>query len=71
MNTVNTMTAPIYHSWYRCFLHYSAENTMQNTIDDADYIINMIVLIFMIQWVKNSCHSHSIVNKPEKAFNFR
>ncbi len=34
---------------------------MKNTIDDADYIINWIVFIIIIQYVKNSYHSHSIV----------
>jgi len=37
---------------------------MKNTIDDADYIINWIDLIIINQHVKNSAHSHSIVNKP-------
>ena len=37
------------------------ENTMKNTIDDADYIINWINLFFLNQCVKNSAHSHSIV----------
>jgi len=41
-----------------------AENTMKNTIDDADYIIDLVVLIIIFQCVTNSCHSHSIVNKP-------
>jgi hypothetical protein len=34
---------------------------MKNTIDDADYIINWIIFIFLNQCVKNSGHSHSIV----------
>jgi hypothetical protein len=34
---------------------------MKNTIDDADYIINGINFIVLIQYVKNSGHSHSIV----------
>jgi hypothetical protein len=38
-----------------------AENAMKNTIDDAEYIVNSIDLIFINQCVKNSCHSHSIV----------
>ena len=38
-----------------------ARNTMKNTIDDADYIINRIIFIIIIQYVTNSCHSHSIV----------
>ena len=41
----------------------AAENTMNNTIDDADYIINWVALIVINQLVKNSGHSHSIVNK--------
>ena len=38
-----------------------AENTMKNTIDDADYIVNKAALVIIIQWVKNTGHSHSIV----------
>ena len=34
---------------------------MKNTIDDADYIINWIVFIVIIQYVTNTSHSHSIV----------
>lgn len=37
------------------------ENTTKNAIDDADYIIDLIVVIFIIQRVMNSSHSHSIV----------
>jgi hypothetical protein len=37
------------------------ENTTKNTIDDADYIIDLIIFIFIILHVKNPCHSHSIV----------
>jgi len=40
------------------------EKTMNNTIDDADHIINLILFVLIIQLVKNSCHSHSIVNEP-------
>lgn len=47
-----------------------AEYTMKNTIDDADYIINWIVFINIIQYVTNSCHSYSIVNKPLLFFIF-
>jgi hypothetical protein len=43
------------------------ENTTKNTIDDADHIIDWIVLIIIIQCVTISRHSHSIVNKPEKS----
>jgi hypothetical protein len=48
----------------------AAENTMNNTIDDADYIIDWIVFIVIVQYVINSCHSHSIVNKPFLSFIF-
>jgi hypothetical protein len=37
------------------------ENTTKNTIDDADYIIDRIIFIIIIQYVKNSGHSHSMV----------
>lgn len=37
------------------------KNTMEYTIDDADYIINRIVLLLIIQYVINSSHSHSMV----------
>jgi hypothetical protein len=47
-----------------------AGNTMKNTIDDADYIIDWIALIIIFQCVKNSGHSHSIVNKPFISFIF-
>ena len=43
---------------------------MKNTIDDVDYIINKIVFIIIFQWVTNSRHSHSIVNKPFLSFIF-
>jgi len=45
-------------------------NTMQNTIDDADYIINLKNLSLYNQSVINSRHSHSIINKPFLAFIF-
>jgi hypothetical protein len=48
----------------------AAENTMKNTIDDADYIINWIDLIFINQCVKITGHSRSIVNKPFLSFIF-
>ena len=38
-----------------------AENTMKNTIDDVDYIINMIIFIVIFLYVINSGYSHSIV----------
>ena len=38
-----------------------AENTMKNTIDDADYIINWRFLFYIIQYLTNYRHSHSIV----------
>ena len=44
-------------------------NTMNNTIDDVDYVINWIIFIIIIQYVTNSCHSHSIVNEPFLRFN--
>lgn len=34
---------------------------MKNTIYDADYIINWIVFVLIIQYVTNSGHSHSMV----------
>ena len=43
---------------------------MKNTIDDAEYIINRIVFTLIFQYVMNSCHSHSIVNKPFLSFIF-
>ncbi len=43
-------------------------NTMKDTIDDTDYIINSICLIFKIQQLINSSHSHSIINKPFFSF---
>jgi len=43
---------------------------MKNTIDDADYIVNKAALVIIIQLVKNSGHSHSIVNKPFLSFIF-
>jgi|GEM_PF-2547903 len=46
-----------------------AINTMKNTIDDADYIIDWIVLIIIFQYVMNFGHSHPIVNEPLLQFN--
>ena len=46
------------------FVVSRAENTMKNTIDDADYIINWIDLFVINQCVINPSHSHSIINKP-------
>ena len=40
-----------------------AINTIKNTIDDADYIINWIIIILIFLDVRNFCHSHSIINK--------
>ncbi len=34
---------------------------MKNTIDDADYIINLSRLILIIQYLTNHNHSHSMV----------
>jgi hypothetical protein len=48
----------------------AAENTMKNTIDDSDYIINWIDLIVINQCVKFPGHSHSIVNKPSLSLIF-
>ena len=36
----------------------------ENTINDADFIVNLIDLIVINLLVKNSGHSHSIINKP-------
>jgi hypothetical protein len=47
----------------------AAENTMKNTIDDADYTINWIDLIVINQCVNIPGHSHSIVNEPFLRFN--
>jgi hypothetical protein len=43
---------------------------MKNTVDDADYIINKIYFIVLNQYVRNSGHSHSAVNKPFLSFIF-
>jgi hypothetical protein len=48
----------------------AAENTMKNTIDDADYIISLVDLIVINQFFTNSRHSHSIVNELFLAFIF-
>lgn len=40
-----------------------AKNTMENTIDDADHIINLVIFILIIQYVTKPSHSHSIVNE--------
>jgi len=55
-------------SMFSALLH--AINTMKNTIDDADYIIDWIVLIIVNQYVTNSGHSHSIINEPQKSQNW-
>ena len=55
-------------SMFSTLLH--AKNTMKNTIDDTDYIIDFIVFIIIIQYVTNFCHSHSIVNKQFLSFIF-
>jgi len=47
---------------FSALLH--AKNTMKNTIDDADYIVNLDYFIIMFQWVTKFSHSHSIINKP-------
>ena len=41
-----------------------AINTLKNTIDDAEYIVNKVNLFVIILLVINTGHSHSIVNKP-------
>jgi hypothetical protein len=38
-----------------------SKNTMKNTIDDADYIINLSFFIIVFQYVTNPSYSHSIV----------
>ena len=38
-----------------------AENTMKNTIDNADYIVNLRYFIVIYQYVMNSGYSHSMV----------
>jgi len=44
---------------------------MKNTIDNADYIINVDIFIIINQYVINSAYSHSIVNKPFLSFIFK
>ena len=41
-----------------------ADNTMKNTINDAEYIINWNFFIIIFQYVTNFRYSHSIVNEP-------
>jgi hypothetical protein len=53
-------------SMFSALLH--AINTMKNTIDDVDYIVTFISFIFIFQYVINSGHSHSIINKPFLSF---
>lgn len=48
----------------------SPMNTMKNTIDDADYIINLAYFIAIFQLVTNFGHSHSIVNRAFSCFIF-
>ncbi len=43
------------------FALQGAENTMKNTINDADYIINLEYLFLLNQYIINFRHSHSIV----------
>tara|TARA_R110002073_G_scaffold147097_1_gene299800 strand:- start:148 stop:336 length:189 start_codon:yes stop_codon:yes gene_type:complete len=52
------------------FFTNAPENTMKNTIDDADHIIDYIYLIIIFQLVTNLCHSHSIINKHFLSFIF-
>ena len=42
----------------------------KNTIGDADYFINWIIFILIIQYVNNFCHSYSIINKTFLSFIF-
>lgn len=50
---------PIMVSIFSALLH--AANTMKNTIDDADYIIDLSYIIVIFQYVMNSFYSHSMV----------
>ena len=43
------------------FASQPAKNTMKNTIDDADYIINLEYLFIYNQYLMNTRHSHSMV----------
>jgi hypothetical protein len=52
---------------FSALLH--AINTMKNTIDDADYIVNWACFFIIFQYVMNLSHSHSIVNEPFFRFN--
>ena len=52
------------------FASRHAVDTMQNTIDDAHYIIDMTCLIIIIRWIRDSGHSHSMVNEHGKSFLF-
>ena len=40
-------------------------NTIKNTIDDTDYIVDYNYFIITFQYVTNNSYSHSIVNKPK------
>jgi len=46
-------------SMFSALLH--AINTIKNTIDDADYIINLASFIIIFQCVTNFAYSHSMV----------
>ena len=48
-----------------------SKNTMKNTIDDADHIVNFRYFIIIYQYVMNSFYSHSMVNKPFLSFIFK
>ena len=47
-----------------------AINTMKNTTDDADHIINVIIFIVVFLNITNPDHSHSIINKPFLSITF-
>ena len=58
---ISRHTIPV---WMASFLIFLCD------LDGAEYIIDWIVLIIIIQYVTNSGHSHSIVNKPFLSFIF-
>jgi len=49
-------------SMFSALLH--AINTIKNTIDDADYIIDWSYFNVIFQYFANSSRSHSIINEP-------
>jgi hypothetical protein len=46
---------------FYAFTTLNSDRAMKNAIDDADYVIDWIFLIIIIQCVTNSAHSHSMV----------